>query len=427
MKRTNVVRLLVSGTQKTHLRLIGDRVSSLWNSVNFLCRQRFFGGKKVPSYCELCREFKDDENYRALPSHIAQEVLKKVSKAWKGYLRLKKLHEKGRLKDKPGLPGYRKNRKTGTRPFNYVPIKSTGAYSIVDDFLNITLPSDLRRRNGDRLSIPYRGILRYRGEFKTCELKYDPSRKVWYTHIVVEVPEPARKERPVRYATADLGAKRTMAVTIEGCKVSYVFSGRQLWKDYKYWTGQISREQKRLSQQGLETSRRLRRLYRKRHLRLRHAQEALAKKVAGILRKNGVTHFMVGYPKDCRESMDFGRNNQKVHNFWNFLGFIRILEKHCERRGILLERIDESGTSEVCHLCKRTVRRPVRSEVICPVHGRTHADVNAALNMLGRFIPGYRNGLEASLVWVTHEWNRHLWVPRTESLRYVSQVLGQVA
>ena len=43
------------------------------------------------------------------------------------------------------------------------------------------------------------------------------------------------------------------------------------------------------------------------------------------------------------------------------------------------------------------------------------------------YTPTYGDGLEASLVWVTSEWNRHSWVVRTESLRYVSQVLGQVA
>jgi putative transposase len=243
----------------------------------------------------------------------------------------------------------------------------------------------------------------------------------------VEVSEPVRKPKPVKYATADIGAKRTIAVAIQGSRIAYVFSARQLWKDYKYWTRRIAREQSRLSQQGLKTSRQLKRLYRLRRLRLRHALEAMAKRVTDTLKKHGVTHFKVGYPKDCRESMDFGANNEKVHNFWNFRTVLDILEKHCRRRGIEFERVDEAGTSEVCHICGSTMKRPVRSEVICPVHSRTHADVNAALNILRKETPVYGDGLEASLVWVTHEWNKHSWVPRTKSLSYLSQVLGLVA
>jgi putative transposase len=35
-------------------------------------------GEQVPSYARLCSLLKEDEAYRALPSDIAQEVLKKV-------------------------------------------------------------------------------------------------------------------------------------------------------------------------------------------------------------------------------------------------------------------------------------------------------------------------------------------------------------
>ena len=425
MRRTNTIRLLPDRYQRELLKLIGDRVSSLWNSANFLCRQRFFKGEKVPLDYELCKLFKDHEDYRALPSHIAQEVFKKLAKAWKSYFRLRRLYEKGELQHKPGLPRYRKDRKTDKRPCDFIPIKSTSAYSIKDNHLHLTLPKDLRE--GKRLLIPFKGILRYRGKLKTCELRYEHATGNWYAHVVMDVTEPMRKPNPVKYATADIGAKRTIALTIQDSKVAHVFSARELWKDYKYWTRRIAREQSRLSRQGLKTSRRLKKLYRMRRLRLIHALEAMARKITESLKREKVTHFMVGYPRGCRESMDFGANNEKVHNFWNFRAILDILEKHCQRRGIYFERVDESGTSEVCHVCGSQLRRPVRSEVVCPEHGRTHADVNASLNLLKAYTPIYGDGLEASLVWVTSEWNGHSWVPRTESLRYVSQVLGQIA
>jgi len=427
MKRTNIVRLYGDTVQLQVLKLIGDRVSALWNVANFLCRQNFINGDKVPSYSELCKIFKDNLDYKSLPSDIAQEVLKKLSKAWISYFKLLRFYKDGKLQYKPGLPKYRKNRKTQTRPFDFIPIKSPRAYSIKNGYFNLTLPADIR--NG-RFSVPFKGNIRYIGKYKTCELKYDSATKNWYAYIVVEVDEPERKNKPaIKYATGDIGAKRTIALSVENSNISYVFSARELWKDYKYWTRQIAKEQSKLSQSGIKTSQKLKQLYRIRKLRLKHAIETMAKKIVSILKKNNVTHFKVGYPVNCRETMNFGKNNSLVHNFWAFDLILKILEKHCIRKGINFQKINESETSAVCHICGSKVKRPVRSIVICPKHGRLHADVNASLNMLKGLTPNYGDRVKATPAWVTYEWNKHSWVARAKSLNYLKtvQVLGYVA
>jgi putative transposase len=43
-----------------------------------------------------------------LPSDIAQEVIRKLAEAWKSFRALRKDHMAGTLKQKPGLPRYRK-------------------------------------------------------------------------------------------------------------------------------------------------------------------------------------------------------------------------------------------------------------------------------------------------------------------------------
>ena len=419
MKRTNVVKLITHKTNRRILPLIGDRVSALWNAVNYLCRQKYFKNEKVPSYSRLCSIFKDSEDYKALPSDIAQEVLKKLSKSWTGYFKLFKLYKKGQLKYKPGLPRYRKNRKTSTRPYDWIPVKSPRSYSINGNSIEITMPPDIR--NG-RLKIRFKGLIRYRGSYKTCELKYDDAARKWYAHIVVEVSEPQRMERPIKYAAADLGARRVIAASIQDNGNSYVFHSKQLWKDYRYWTRRIAEEQSRLSIAGTKTSRKLKQLYRMRELRLKHGLETLSSNLVSLLKRKGVTQFKVGYPENCREDMHFGKNNGLVHNFWSFDKLLKILEKHCKRRGINLGRINEAGTSDICHICGLPVRRPIRSVVICPIHGRMHADVNASLNMLKRYTPIYGDGAKAAPAWTTYEWNKHSWLPHAKSLEY-TQVL----
>jgi putative transposase len=293
-RRTNIVRLLCDTHLKLTLMLIGNRVSALWNSADYLCRQVYFKGEKIPSYSRLCNILQGHKDYNALPTHIGQEVIKKLSKAWVSYLRLMRLYREGKLEEKPGLPRYRKDRMKGRRPCGWIPIKSKKAYSIKGDCFKMALPSDIR---DGRLSIPYRGIIRYTGEYKTCDLKYDNATANWYAYVVVEAPEPERKERPDKYAASDLGARRPLALAIQGSSAHHIFSARELWKDFKYWTGKIALEQSRLSTQGLKTSRRLRQLYRMRRLRLRHSLEGIASKVTGLLKRHGVTQFKVGYPK----------------------------------------------------------------------------------------------------------------------------------
>ena len=397
------------------LKAIGDRASALWNAANYICRQTYIKGEQVPNYSRLCALMKDTSDYNALPTHIGQEVLKKLAKAYASFFRLWSLYNNGKLRHKPRMPKYRKDRKTGTRPWDFIPVKSTRAYSAEDNVICLAVPKDLHH---GRIELPFRGIIRYRGDFKTVELKYDPVKQAWYAYLVVEVPDRVTRISisPEKHAAGDIGARRTITVSTQGNPCSVVYSSRAAWKDYKYLTRQIAKEKSRLSTQGLKTSRRLQRYYQKRRLRLCHSMEALASGMVRMLRQQGVTHFTVGYPVNCRDNAKFGKTNELVHNFWSYELLLRIIEKHCVRYGILFERVNERGTSSHCHICGRKVRRPQTDTIVCPVHGRMHADVNASRNILKKKTPAIAgDGEQASLVWTVIRWDKHSWLSHAKS------------
>ncbi|HAM53329.1 MAG TPA: transposase [Nitrospiraceae bacterium] len=424
MRKTNVVRLLPEKEALWTLHAVGDRVSCLWNAGNYICRQAFIGKEKVPNYSALCALMKDSADYKALPTHIGQEVLKKLSKSWISFFALRRSFAKGEIRHKPGMPKYRKDRKKGSRPWDYIPVKSTAAYCVEGCLIHLAVPADIYSQ---RIAIPFRGTLRYQGDFKTCELLYDNAKKRWYAHIVVEYQERVvADERPEKHAGGDIGARRAIAVSTQGNPQSVVYSSRQAWKDYKYWSRLIAKEKTRLSKQGYKTSRRLQMLYRIRRLRLRHAMEALCADIVQGLRRSGVTHFTVGYPVNCRDNANFGKGNELVHNFWNFEILLRIIEKHCIRAGIAFKRVDERGTSSHCHICGRKVRRPKTDIVVCPVHGIMHADVNASRNILRKVTPALAgDGEKASPGWVVMRWNLHRWQSHAESAN--NRVLQEAA
>jgi len=414
MRKTNVIRLVPDNEARLVLKAVADRVSAPWDAANYICRQAFIKGEKVPNYSVLCAVMKDTPDYRALPTHIGQEVLKKLGKSWASFFGLRRVHTAGRLKDRPGLAKYRKDRKKNARACDYIPVKSPLAYRVEGSVIYLAMPGDIR---AGRMAIPFRGVIRHRGEPKTCELQYDNVNQGWYAHLVVECPErEPMKPRPVKHAGGDIGARRIITISVEDNPLSVIYSSRAAWKDYKYWSRRIAEEKSRLSTQGYKTSRYLQGLYRKRRLRLRHAMEALASGVVNQLMWQRVTYFTVGYPVNCRDDAWFGRGNELVHNFWSYEILLSLLERHSVRRGIVFERANERGTSSHCHICGRKVTRPRTDTVVCKIHGPMQADVNASKNILGKKTPAMAgDGEKASLVWAVMRWDTHRWLSHAES------------
>jgi putative transposase len=396
---------------------VGDRAAALWNAVQYRCRQAFFKGEPVPSYQTLCAEFQNHPAYRALPSDIGQEVVKKARKAWNSFFACLRLHRAGKLERPPRIPGYWKDRRTGRRLARVIPVKSPRSYALDARAVSLTLPADVRGEAGERLTIPTRGILRFRGVPRTLELRYDAVGRRWYAHQVVEVSPPDRKEKPPKCAAIDLGARVLAALAVEGLDRQPLFSAREVWKDFLYWTKRIAEEQARLARAGRRTSRTLRRLYQTRTRRLRHAFAALAAEIARILKRHRVTVLLLEDLTGIREDMDFGPGNLLVHNFWAFRMLRKLIEAECSRAGIAVIPILPDGTSSSCAVCGAPVSRTKRHHAFCPACGRTwHADANAAALMLRIWGPSKGHGAEATPQRPQAlRWNRHRWVSRLES------------
>lgn len=414
MKRTNVVRLIPDKNTIPVLKILGDRCAALWNAAQYRMRQAFFQGLPVPSYAKLCEEFQDHDAYKALPSDVAQEILKKARQSWNAFFACLRLYRNGKLENRPHIPGYWKDRKSGQRFFKVIPVKSPRSYSLAARALSVTLPADLRG-NG-RLVIPAKGVLKFSGKPRTLEIKYDPVKRRWYAFQVVEMPEPDRKTKPVKAAGIDLGARTLAALAIEGMDNQVLFSGREVWKDFLYWSKRISAEQSRLNKAGRKTSRFLKLLYRARSKRLKHAFEALAKEIARRLKINKVTVLYLEDLTGIRADMDFGPGNLLVHNFWAFRMLRKAIEAACLKAGVQVVPVEPRGTSSYCAVCGTRLDRFMRNKAYCPRCGLVwHADANAALNILLKGSSKGHGVKAAPQRPQVLRWNRHRWENRLES------------
>ena len=242
MKRIIKVRVYPIREQRYVLKKLQIRCSKLYNYANYLIRQNYFKTGTIYTYNTLCRLLKDTEDYKVLPSDIAQEVLKKLSEDWKSFKQLKELQKKGKLPqhiEKVSLPKYKKNRKLNkTIPMNIF-IKSSRSYKLTDYGFEFATPRDL---NNKRLfilakySIPYKQYSLKRAEVINKNGK-------WYVYISIETPDKQYKKNRRNYASIDFGARNLITVAIYRDKQEivniYQFKSKELWKEFKYWDRKI--------------------------------------------------------------------------------------------------------------------------------------------------------------------------------------------
>jgi putative transposase len=93
-KRTNVVRLLPSGSQERKLRRLADAAAKLWNELNYERRQQFFNGEKVDFKGTWDKYY---EKYKKILGVNAQAVMQKNNESWSSFFSLLNMKREGKL------------------------------------------------------------------------------------------------------------------------------------------------------------------------------------------------------------------------------------------------------------------------------------------------------------------------------------------
>jgi len=101
-----------------------------------------------------------------------------------------------------------------------------------------------------------------------------------------------------------------------------------------------------------DTSRRIRRLYRKRSRRRSHAQKALIRDLVEQLHDEGIATVYIGDLTGVIEPLPSPKINEKLKHFWVFKQFIDQLRSICKEYGIEVEKKTEAWTSQTCPECR---------------------------------------------------------------------------
>jgi putative transposase len=123
-------------------------------------------------------------------------------------------------------------------------------------------------------------------------------------------------------------------------------NGKPLKSISYYWRKKVAEYRSTLNKYGLETSKRLRRMYAKWRRQIRHYIDTKVREAIKWLYDIGISTVKVGYPKGiAQENGDF--NNVHV---WTYGYLLRRIREVAEEYGMRVIYVDGAGTSSRCPL-----------------------------------------------------------------------------
>jgi putative transposase len=374
---------------------LADIYAGLYNEVNFERRQAYIRYRRFERYPKHLYE-----KYAPLiGSATAQQIINKNSEAWRSFLALKRLEAEGKLPKhitRVSMPRYWK--RDGRRELMI--IVRNDCYRVDGEYLY--LPKGLKLR--------YKGLLKWRGRQGRLEIIYDGLDGVWRGFMAVKVGKPPKRggSKPLYI---DIGVKNLATVWYNGLRQPIAFSGGAVLSDWWYWTRKIAREQGRLARvNGARTSKKLRRLYRTRQRRFRHAVNTMVKTIVEEAYRLGVSKIELGKLKGVRNNSHNGKANTMINNFWSFSYIVRRFKEKAEEYGIEAGEVSEYKTSSKCPYCgSENVTNRGRLFKCYDCGLEAHRDAVGVLN-IGHLNGGGVNGVVAHPLLL--RWDGMRWEPR---------------
>ena len=416
MKRTNTfaVRTL-SNEGEQLLRDLLDASAALWNEINYQRLMRYNDED----------DFENEDVWDADSGHLegkykgvlgastVQQVIRKNSEAWRGFFENKKAyHDESNtsVTEHPTPPGFRGNEDDGRVLKGVI---RNDAYTVEwgeRSRLEILVGSELKDRydHTGRLRLEIAGDPNWPDYEKQgrLDLWYDETDSMFRASQPVTVSDGIR-DTPLaaEKAALDIGANNLVACTTTTGE-QYLYEGRELFQRFRETTREIARLQSKL-QEGRYSSKRIRRLYRKRTRRRDHAQEALCRDLLERLYEDGVDTLYIGGLTDVLDTHWSVEANAKTHNFWAFKNFTERLACTAEEYGVSVEVRSEAWTSQECPQCggtDRTIRN--QDTLTCPCGFEGHADLTASETFLRRHT---EKAVMPMARPVRFEWDDHDW------------------
>lgn len=298
---------------------------NLYNYVNYLMRQEFITNNNILSPLDLNKQLKNEDVYKELPSKTSQQVIIKLGKNWKSYI--KAIKDWGKHREKytgmPKLPKYKDKNGRNIIMFDYQQtrvIKGKLRFPKTDLYIE----TSVKREDFRQIQIvPY----------GSC-----------YKIIVIynkEINEIAKTND--NYLAIDLGIDNLATLTNNIGKQPIVINGKILKSINQYYNKKLA---KAMSYVGTKTSNRIRKLSFKRNNIVDTYFHKTSRWIINYCLDNDIQNIVIGKNNDWKRGSDIGRKNNQNFVRVPFEKLIKHLEYKAEEVGIRIITVEEQYTSK---------------------------------------------------------------------------------
>lgn len=360
------------------------KAKNLYNHGLYLYRQSYFEHKKNPktpvlSWTDIDKSLRAQghADVRALPSKVANAVLKNLGENITSFWKLVRLKREGGLAQKPRLPHYL-HKTDGRYPlsFNYQTFGtkrgSNNELFLCPKGLNLPIPTKVANPK---------------------QVRIVPDHNNFIIEVIYNVEERAPKSTS-KYAGIDLGVDNFATITFSTPNKPLIIKGLELKSVNQGYNRLIAKAQSLLPD-SLKTSKPIHRLWSRRSWILKTKIHQMTAFLATLFDEMQIEKVFIGKNSGWKQGLPFGKKVKQRFAYLPYETFIEQLQYKCQLRGITVVAQEESYTSKASFLDNDTI--PVYGETENPeFSGRRikrglyktrnglliNADVNGSYNIL---------------------------------------------
>ena len=374
------------------------KAKNLYNHGLYLYRQSYFEHQKNPDVPVLIWNKIDNllrtqghKDVRALPSKVANAVLKNLGENISSFWKLVRIKNKGGLAQNPKLPGYL-HKTDGRYPlsFNY---QTFGAKRGSNNELFLC-------PKGINLPIPTKVA-------NPKQVRIVPSHNNFIIEVIYDAQERAPKSTS-KYAGIDLGVDNFATITFSTHNSPLIIKGLELKSVNQGYNRLISKAQELLPA-PLKTSKPIHRLWSRRSWILKTKIHQMTAFLATLFDEMQIEKVFIGKNTGWKQNLPFGKKVKQHFAYLPYETFIEQLRYKCQLRGITVVIQEESYTSKASFLDGDDI--PVYGEVENPRFSGLrikrglyrsgsgqliNADVNGSYNILRKGLANNHQPLQMS-------------------------------
>jgi putative transposase len=359
------------------------KAKNLYNLANYHCRQRFFAEHKAWGLNALYHLTKDSDAYRALPTKVSKQIVKRVVKCWTGYFAA--IREYRLAPDKflsePKIPGY-KDKTDGRYVVPYPGKESIYKAELAKGIVHLSM-SEIRIPTAVR---------------SVVEVRLVPRCNCYVMEVVYDQPEkPALGGSFI--AGMDLGLNNLVALSSNRPGfVPLLVTGTPLKSVNQFYNKRKAQLQSQLGSKR-QNSHRLIRWTQSRNQYIDNYLHQTSRLVVNYLKTWEVGTLVIGKNDRWKQSINIGKRNNQNFVQIPHARLIEMITYKCQLEGIVVILNEESYSSKASALdfdpvpsygaeAPKFSGRRVKRGLYKTASGKLiNADINGSLNIVRKVFP----------------------------------------